>query len=85
MATTEGSPCISIKRTVTKSISSARQKGVRMYRAQPSQRPKKMGMLMYAVIKFCVFHTKKTWYPLTRMKVDVQNMPQMDSQGCSLL
>jgi hypothetical protein len=32
-----------------------------MYIVQPAQRPKKMGMLMYAVRKSCVFHTKKTW------------------------
>lgn len=50
-----------MERTVTKSISWVRQKGVRMYRYQPIQRPKKMGMLMYPVRKFCVFHTKKTW------------------------
>ena len=54
-------PAFRIKRTVTKSISWLRQKGVRMYRDQPIQRPKKMGMLMYPVRKFWVFHTKKTW------------------------
>jgi hypothetical protein len=48
------------QRTVTKSISWARQKGVRMYKVQPIQRAKKIGMLMYAVRKSCVFHTKKT-------------------------
>lgn len=68
---------------MTKSISSARQNGERMYTVQPIQSAKKIGMLMYAVRKSCVFHTKNTWYPLTRMKTDVQKTPQMASPGCS--
>lgn len=59
--TTNISKTEAVKRTVTKSISSGRQKGWRMYSDQPIQRPKKMGMFMYAVRKSCVFHLKKTW------------------------
>ena len=44
-----------------KSISSARQNDERMDTVQPIQRARKMGILMYAVRKFGIFHTKKTW------------------------
>jgi hypothetical protein len=50
-----------LRRTVTKSISWARQKGLRIYKLQPIQSAKKRGMLMYAVRKSCEFHWKKTW------------------------